>query len=46
METAERDSRTLLTTVARSASGGRLNQLLSQLPSGYAALFGKPELSG
>ncbi|MGW0075990.1 DUF2267 domain-containing protein [Streptomyces cellulosae] len=26
-------------------SGGELNQILSQLPSGYAVLFGKPDLT-
>lgn len=43
--TAEWDASAVLSTVAEAVSGGELNQLLSQLPSGYAALFGKPELS-
>ena len=43
--TAEQDSGAVLTTVAKTVSGGELNQLLSHLPSGYAAMFGKPELS-
>ncbi|GLZ03069.1 hypothetical protein Acsp03_05360 [Actinomadura sp. NBRC 104412] len=44
-ETAEWDAGAVLTTVARTVSGGELNQVLSQLPSGYAPLFGKNELS-
>jgi uncharacterized protein (DUF2267 family) len=43
--TAEWDASAVLSTVAEAVSGGQLNQLLSQLPSGYATLFGKPELS-
>ena len=43
--TAEQDTGAVLTTVAETVSGGELNQLLSQLPSGYAVMFGKPELS-
>ncbi|MBR8743748.1 DUF2267 domain-containing protein [Nocardiopsis sp. MG754419] len=41
----ERDSRAVLSTVASAVSGGELNRLLSQLPPGYAVLFGKPELA-
>ncbi|MER6734496.1 DUF2267 domain-containing protein [Streptomyces puniciscabiei] len=43
--TAQWDAGAVLTTVADSVSGGELNQVLSQLPSSYAALFGKPELT-
>jgi len=43
--TAEWDASAVLCTVGESISGGELNQVLSQLPSDYAALFGKPELS-
>jgi hypothetical protein len=35
----------VLSTLADAISGGELNQLLSQLPSGYATLFGRPGLS-
>jgi hypothetical protein len=35
----------VLSTVAAAVSGGELNQVLSQLPSGYAVLFGKPALA-
>ncbi|MFI6435011.1 DUF2267 domain-containing protein [Streptomyces sp. NPDC050759] len=43
--TAEWDAGAVLSTLADTVSGGELNQILSQLPSGYADLFGKPELS-
>lgn len=43
--TAEWDASAVLTTLAESVSGGQLNQLISQLPAGYATLFGKPDLS-
>lgn len=43
--TAEQDAGAVLTTVAEAVSGGELNQLLSLLPSGYATMFGKPELT-
>ncbi len=43
--TAEQDAGAVLTTVAEAVSGGELNQLLSHLPSGYATMFGKPELA-
>jgi uncharacterized protein (DUF2267 family) len=43
--TAEWDASAVLSTIADAVSGGQLNQLLSQLPSGYAPLFGKPELA-
>lgn len=35
----------MLTTVGEAVTGGRLNQVLSQLPSSYAGLFGKPDLA-
>ena len=44
-ETAKWDASAVLTTVAEAVTGGQLNQVLSQLPSGYAELFGKPELA-
>lgn len=43
--TAEWDASAVLSTVAESIAGGELNQILSSLPSGYAVLFGKPELT-
>lgn len=43
--TAEWDASAVLTTVADTVSGGELNQILSQLPSSYALLFGKPDLA-
>lgn len=43
--TAEWDASAVLSTIADSVSGGELNHVLSQLPSGYAPLFGKAELS-
>jgi uncharacterized protein (DUF2267 family) len=45
LRTAEWDASAVLSTVAEAVPGGELNQLLSQLPSGYAVMFGKPELS-
>jgi uncharacterized protein (DUF2267 family) len=42
--TAEWDASAVLSTVADAVTGGELNQVLSQLPSSYATLFGKPEL--
>lgn len=44
-EIARWDASAVLTTVAESITGGQLNQVLSRLPSGYAELFGKPELT-
>lgn len=44
-ETARWDASAVLSTVADSITGGQLNQVLSQLQSGYAELFGKPELT-
>lgn len=43
-ETARWDASAVLTTVAEAVTGGQLNQLLSVLQSGYAELFGKPDL--
>ncbi|MDJ1136352.1 DUF2267 domain-containing protein [Streptomyces iconiensis] len=43
--TAEWDASAVLSTLADSVSGGELNHLISQLPSGYATFFGKAELS-
>ncbi|MET9710098.1 DUF2267 domain-containing protein [Nocardiopsis alba] len=43
--TARRDSGAVLSTVAKAVSGGELNQVLSHLPSGYAVMFGKPDLA-
>ncbi|MEU6094956.1 DUF2267 domain-containing protein [Streptomyces sp. NPDC047079] len=43
--TAEWDASAVLTTVADTVSGGELNQIISQLPSGYAVLFGKADLA-
>ncbi|WP_031508853.1 DUF2267 domain-containing protein [Streptomyces megasporus] len=44
--TAEWDASAVLAPMSEAISGGEFNQILSQLPSGYAVLFGKPELSG
>lgn len=44
-ETARWDASAVLSTVADSVTGGQLNQVLNQLQSGYAELFGKPELA-
>ncbi|MGW0205770.1 DUF2267 domain-containing protein [Streptomyces sp. NPDC003233] len=43
--TAQWDAGAVLTTVADSVSGGELNQVFSQLPSSYAALFGRTDLA-
>jgi uncharacterized protein (DUF2267 family) len=43
--TAEWDASAVLSTVADAITGGELNQLLTQLPSGYATLFGKTDLA-
>ncbi|GAB2899784.1 hypothetical protein GCM10027074_77870 [Streptomyces deserti] len=43
--TAEWDASAVLSTLADAVSGGELNQILSQLPSGYAALFCRADLS-
>ncbi|GAB2990469.1 DUF2267 domain-containing protein [Streptomyces pseudoechinosporeus] len=44
--TALWDASAVLTTVADAVSPGELNDVISQLPSGYAVLFGKADLSG
>ncbi len=43
--TAEWDASAVLCTVAEAVSGGELNDVLTQLPSGYAPLFGRNGLS-
>ncbi|MFD5266288.1 DUF2267 domain-containing protein [Streptomyces sp. NPDC058335] len=43
--TAQWDASAVLSTVADAVSGGELNQVISQLPSSYALLFGKPDLA-
>ena len=43
--TAQWDASAVLTTVADAVTGGELNQILSQLPSSYAVLFGKADLA-
>lgn len=44
--TARWDASAVLSTVADAVSGGELNDVLTQLPSGFAVLFGKSALSG
>jgi uncharacterized protein (DUF2267 family) len=44
-QTAQWDASAVLSTLAEAVSGGELNQILTQLPAGYAPLFGKPDLS-
>ncbi|MEW2247869.1 DUF2267 domain-containing protein [Streptomyces sp. NPDC006975] len=44
--TAEWDASAVLSTLAEAVSGGELNQIISQLPSGYATLFGRADLAG
>ncbi|KAF4406237.1 MULTISPECIES: DUF2267 domain-containing protein [Streptomyces] len=46
LESAEAHTRTVLSTLAEQISGGERNKVLSRLPSGYADLFGFPELAG
>lgn len=43
--TAEGDASAVLSTLAEAVTGGQLNQLISQLPPGYAPLFGQPGLA-
>ncbi|MFI2352772.1 DUF2267 domain-containing protein [Streptomyces sp. NPDC019443] len=43
--TAEWDASAVLSTLADAVSGGELNQIISQLPSGYAVFFGKADLA-
>lgn len=44
-ETARWDASAVLTTVADAITSGQLNQVLSQLPTEFAVLFGKPDLA-
>ncbi|RKN37080.1 DUF2267 domain-containing protein [Streptomyces hoynatensis] len=44
-ETAETDTRVVFSAIADQVSGGEMNKLLSQLPTGYAELFGYSELA-
>lgn len=44
-ERAQQQSVAVLSTLADAVSPGELNQLISQLPSGYAELFGHTELA-
>jgi uncharacterized protein (DUF2267 family) len=44
-ESAKWDASAVLTTLAEAVTGGQLNQILSELPSGFAVYFGKPELA-
>ncbi|GEB51246.1 MULTISPECIES: DUF2267 domain-containing protein [Streptomyces] len=41
---ARRHAEAVCQTICDQVSGGERNKLLSQLPSGYAPLFGHPEL--
>ncbi len=45
-QAAHGHARVVLGAVAEQISGGELNTLMGSLPAGYAALFGRPELSG
>jgi uncharacterized protein (DUF2267 family) len=44
--TAQWDASAVLSTVADGVTGGEINDVLTQLPSGYAVLFGKSSISG
>jgi uncharacterized protein (DUF2267 family) len=44
--TAQWDASAVLSTVADGISGGEINDVLTQLPSGYAVLFGRSAVSG
>lgn len=44
-QSARADATAVLTTVAEAVTGGQLNHVLSQLPSGYAPLFGHTDLT-
>jgi uncharacterized protein (DUF2267 family) len=44
--TAQWDASAVLSTVADGTSGGEINDVLTQLPSGYAVLFGRSSVSG
>jgi uncharacterized protein (DUF2267 family) len=43
--TALWDASAILSTLADAVSGGELNDVISQLPSGYAVLLGKNDLA-
>lgn len=43
--TAEGDASAVLSTLAEAVTGGQLGQLICQLLSGYAPLFGQPGLA-
>ncbi|MGW4569004.1 DUF2267 domain-containing protein [Streptomyces sp. NPDC004561] len=43
--TAEWDASAVLSTLADAVSGGQVSDLLSHLPTSYAELFGRPDLS-
>ncbi|MDT0442487.1 DUF2267 domain-containing protein [Streptomyces johnsoniae] len=45
VETAETDTRVVFSVLSERVAGGAMNKLLSQLPSGYADLFGYAELT-
>ncbi|MDT0346370.1 DUF2267 domain-containing protein [Streptomyces litchfieldiae] len=44
-ETAETDTRVVFSVISEQVTGGEMNKLLSQLPTGYAELFGYSELA-
>ncbi|MFG3256978.1 DUF2267 domain-containing protein [Streptomyces sp. NPDC048172] len=44
-EAARQQAEAVCCTVRDTVTGGELNKLISQLPSGYAPLFGHPELA-
>ncbi|MGW0826136.1 DUF2267 domain-containing protein [Streptomyces sp. NPDC002845] len=44
-ETSHAHAEAVLTVLAQTVSGGELNKLISQLPAGYAELFGHTELT-
>jgi uncharacterized protein (DUF2267 family) len=44
-ETAKWDASAVLTTLAESLTGGEFNQVLTRIQSGYAVLFGRPDLA-
>jgi uncharacterized protein (DUF2267 family) len=45
VETAATDAHVVCSALADQITGGEMNKLLSQLPSGYAELFGYSELA-
>ncbi|MBL1065227.1 DUF2267 domain-containing protein [Streptomyces sp. 7-21] len=44
-ETAETDTRVVFSVLSDQVTGGEMNKVLSQLPTGYAELFGYSELT-